>query len=195
MTTAAAYTYYNKRNSPEYDEAPYVGLPKKLVVLASTPRVGSTVLSRGLSDLGLLPACEEYFQDMNMTDYLARWGDLTKTEYLQMLYAHRTSAAGVFGVKAHFNQIEPFLGDMPAPGNCAFIFMERKNKIMQAVSFYIAYKSGKWHLPAKSGQQTIECEYDFLRIYAFLVDIIDQNNAWIDFFKKHSIQPKPIVSG
>lgn len=184
---------FSNENGSEYDEPLYEGIPRTYIVLASTPRVGSTLLSKGLRNAGLTPAFGEFFNRVHRADFVKRWGLLSKENYLRQLYRHRTTPDGVFAVKAHFSQFESFMEFMPEAAEPKYIFIERENKILQAVSFFISTLSGQWTAGQTAKRQVTEQDYDFEAIRSHLVDILSQSIAWVDFFTANGVSPKHVV--
>lgn len=180
------------QNDVEYDEEFYEGRPKKLVLLASTPRVGSGVLWDGLIAAGVLPTSTELFEGVHMKDFFKRWGELTKADYLKKLFQYRTNKKGIFGVKAHHQQFIGFRDIFPLE-NCQAILIERKDKIDQAVSHLLGFHTQQW-----SSQGAKICEpsmqmYDYYRLRGYLQNVIDGTKFWCNFFTDNGIKPKYVT--
>ncbi|MDL2284113.1 hypothetical protein LJC19_03080 [Oxalobacter sp. OttesenSCG-928-P03] len=186
------YKFFSEMNSAEYDEEIYTGLPKKIIFIASTPRVGSTLLSHGLMDIGLSPTTTEFFNVVHRRDFKARWGNLSKEEYLTQLFRHRTNSSGIFCVKAHYSQFKGFKDIVPI-NNCHFILIERENKILQAISLFRGYKTGAWASVSKDMDTLSEDGYEFNRILSCLTDILNQNVEWINFFNQNNVTPIHVI--
>lgn len=185
--------FFSKENGPEHDEPLYMGEPRQHIVIASTPRVGSTLLAKGLTGAGAAPVFGEFFNRVHRSDFVKRWGLLSKEEYVRQLYRHRTTPDGIFAVKAHFSQFEAFMDLMPEASRCRYVFIERENKILQAVSFFLGTLSGRWASGQQAKRRITEDDYDFATIYAHLADILGQNIAWVNFFNSNGIAPMHVV--
>ena len=123
--------------------------PSRSLVIASTPRSGTTMLSSGLWKTQLAGAPMEYVNPEDRAGFTARWGPLSDADYVARLHAHRTSPNGVFSAKLHFDQLDrTFRGAdtllrqaFPEP---RYVFLRREDKLRQAVSFYRAVYSSRW---------------------------------------------------
>jgi trehalose 2-sulfotransferase len=146
-----------RATSPELDTSPPrdPDLPATVYVVCSTPRSGSGLLCRGLAATGLAGTPAEYFNSNQRAPLSARWRageDLCA--YVRALRAHRTSPAGVLGVKIHSDQLEHLsceLGE-PDPGellprlfpDALYVHLEREDVDRQAVSLWSALQTGIW---------------------------------------------------
>ena len=184
--------FYSVFNTEQYDEEEYSGIPEKTVIIASTPRVGSSLLLRGLISTKVIPAATEFFNDVHRTDFSIRWGELSDTDYIHHLYRCRTNKHGIFAVKSHYSQFLRYM-DIILRNNCFFIYIERQNKILQAISFFIASLSGSWSSERSPDYAPTEKDYDFYSCYNFLRDIISQNESWCDFFRNIGVSPIYVV--
>ena len=189
---SSTYSFANKLNTEEYDEKVYEGIPRKIIFIASTPRVGSTLLSRALTDIKLSPVSTEFFNDVHRSDYKERWGDLSDSEYIRQLFRYRTNSKGIFAIKAHHFQFEKF-ESMMKNYTCDYIFIERKNKFLQAISFFRGSKTGAWASFEKHLDILSDDSYDYFAIHHCLVDILNQNKKWMNFFQKNNIKPIHII--
>ena len=108
------------------------------------------MLQRALWRTRLAGAPEEYFTDDYVRDFDARWsivnGSLDLSRYLTMLFRHRPSPNGVFGMKIHGEDLEnAFLRgrDINALlGTPRIIALLRRDTVRQAVSYAIARQTG-----------------------------------------------------
>jgi LPS sulfotransferase NodH len=122
-------------------------------LICSTPRSGSWLLATGLASTSLAGRPAEYFTPVYAQAYRLRVGDVTivPTQYWQFLLDRRTSPNGVFGMKIHFDQMENYFPR--EQGQKRFlnqferlIFLTRRDKLAQAVSFLRARKTGIYRL-------------------------------------------------
>lgn len=125
--------------------------------ILSAPRSGSTLLARGLFRTGLAGDPHEYLNPAAITAYQAGQAGgparLEVREYLRRIESRRTSPNGYFGIKAHYFHlarlgateksraqiVQGFL-----KGTDRLILITRRDKLAQAVSYYIAKASGRW---------------------------------------------------
>src|SRR5215470_19312850 len=79
--------------------------PTRFYLVASTPRSGSTFLCHELRATGAMGAPAEYFNYQGaMLRMVTRLRPNDLAEYLEQLFAIRTSPNGVFGFKAQWDQ-------------------------------------------------------------------------------------------
>jgi LPS sulfotransferase NodH len=179
-------------NSELYDEDFYEGQPEKIILVACTPRSGSTLLWDGLCLFGAVPRSSELFGGGNMLEFFKRWGHLSQQEYLKRLFQFRTNKKGVFGVKAYHKQYRWF-SDLLSIRDVQPIMIERKNKIAQAVSYAIGEYTNQWSSLEQVDREANESVYHYHLFRGYLQDIIDGTKFWCDCFKKNEINPKYIV--
>lgn len=125
--------------------------PSRTVVLLSTPRSGSTYLCELLHRADFCTA-HEYFQPTQYLPLLAhRWGCVDQgrvswLRYARALERHRTSSAGVLGINVHGKHLRRF--DEASTYFCSpdidFLWLQRRDKLRQAVSYSIARQTGQW---------------------------------------------------
>ena len=135
----------------KYDVFSDVPLTDILIIL-STPRSGSTFFSDLIRKNNIcIP--HEYFQTCHYIPLMGRrWGCidengfLNREKYISCLIKYRTSPKGWLGLNLHGEHLETFAKiEMLLPDvNFHFVHIERRNKLLQAISFYVASQTGKW---------------------------------------------------
>lgn len=128
------------------------GTPRIRYLICSTPRSGSTLLGDLLTTTGVAGVPMEYFNEVNIEAFFKRQNrNMGLSDYLTAIQSLRSTPNGVFGFKAHFgqvtsalrsagtNEIAPFLNQFDK-----FIFIRRRNKLAQAVSWNKALQTGRW---------------------------------------------------
>lgn len=139
--------------------------PSRMIVILSTPRSGSTYLCERLQGAGFCTA-HEYFQQEQYLPLLAdRWGCIENgrvswSRYVLALERHRTSAQRVLGINVHGTHLHHFAEAMPyftAPA-IRYVWLKRRDKLRQAVSFAIARQTGQW---SSNFQLRGEAKYDY----------------------------------
>lgn len=190
---------------PEYDLANGMEL-KRVLLLISTPRSGSTALCDYLYR-GSGIVAHEYFQPFQYMAALAeRWSSIEidridPKRYMTALVANRTSKGGVLGIKLHGSHISIFqffrrylAQDIPLHA----LYLKRHDKIAQAVSYFIAAETGKWSSHFDSNSKLPK--YSFSGIKAKLTSILNQEKR-AEFFladsnvMSHTIYYESLVSG
>lgn len=184
-------------NDPRLDFRRSVELRKSYVV-ASSYRCGSTFLCTELWRTGLLGAPWEYFNTRKASTAISiqeatmkRLQASTPQEYLTKLIACRTSKNGVFGVKAHFQDFEgaqkknPGLLDTLAP--VTYIFIDRRDKLAQAVSTARAMQTNSWISLAKPDMAKLRYDRDLISQCLGRNEL--QRLSWQQWFDLHDINP------
>ena len=183
---------YHPFNTDKFDFPDYDG-ERLTYVICSTPRCGSTLLGDLLAQSGDLGVPHEYMNFTNDGVLLAERFGIDRADphffrsYFDAVKRVRTSPNGVFGIKTHFNQFEPLI----EPPLLKAIFLDPKfiqilqrNRIAQAVSASIAWKSEKWHSTQEARK---EPDYDKKHIDKCLTEILDEESKWMKFFQIHGI--------
>jgi len=163
---------------PRHDLAP-VAAPGRLYLIACEPRTGSNLLCALLEQTGRAGRPSEYLHREAMPAAMARLGLTDPDAYLDHLMRRRTTPNGAFGLKAHYSQIEPFLAlsRRGLPPGLAVIRLMRRDLVAQAVSFYLALRSGEWVGRGEGGSGTAVA-YDFQLIRRAAAMILSQRVGW-----------------
>lgn len=165
---------------------------RETVLLASTPRSGSTMLCTSIDPVAGCPMAE-YFQPYEIIPYLKAvrrkqvcWGLLGRyrfspRKYARYLATHRSGPSGVLAVNFHashlpiFDQVQPHL-----PRTRSMGVLVRRNVIAQAVSYYIAGKTRKWS--SNYAAQAADPDYNRAELGACLKTLIDGAQTNLDRF-------------
>jgi LPS sulfotransferase NodH len=155
--------------------------PWNAYFLCSTPRSGSTLLCRALQQTGKLGAPDEFYSP----DTEDNWGAAPEATIRQLI-AERT-VNGVFGIKTHFNEFMPLYlsRHMEALRPAKYLFLERADKVAQAVSLVKADQTGWWN--SLQSKPSAKPRYDYDEILRALHFILEQNHAWSAFFAANDI--------
>ncbi len=122
--------------------------------ILSSPRSGSTLLSRMLNATGLGGDPLEYFNH-RLIDYERQRTDnptLSINAFIDSMEKRRTSPNGVFGIKMHYSQLLGAFGSQVPTQNMldylkhfdALILIRRRDRIRQAVSQVIGLHTQVW---------------------------------------------------
>jgi LPS sulfotransferase NodH len=183
--------YYSRYNKAEFDELPYDGMPGRVLIIASTPRVGSTLITRGLMSIGAIAASNEFFNSAHRRDFESRWGALSDQDYLNKLMRHRTKAGGLFAVKTHYDQFVSYAPYLEAY-NLYFLFLQRHDIVRQAVSWFKGDLTRVWTSEKVSRKKLTESDYDFCAIRDKLEQINRLRDQWEAYYQKNGYSPKRI---
>ena len=85
---------------------------RRSYMVCSVPRCGSSLLCELLCNTEVAGAPTEFFDPELMQRFRERWGAATPDEYMDRLIDKKTSPNGLFGIKVHWAQLEPALGDV-----------------------------------------------------------------------------------
>lgn len=179
--------FSKERNFPDYPSRPRVYL------IASTPRSGSHYFGHLLNSTNAFGDPLEYFHKDHQSEWQRILGTDSLGDTLDSLYRIRTSENGVFGAKAHYNQLLQFGTPdevMKLLNPYKILFITRLNKALQAVSMSIAFQTGSW---ISSDASTSEPNYDFKHIKFCLERIISQEMMWMELFKRYDRPVKTVV--
>lgn len=165
---------------------------KKAYIVASSFRSGSTHLSISLWETGVLGAPCEYFNyDIDKRFMFARLGCPSPADYYRKLITCRTSKNGIFGVKAHYLHFAKSLVEYPPLleilSPLMFIYINRRDKIAQAVSMARALQTNVWL--AFQQQRRTPLFYSREFIQECLREVYFQVNSWKTWFEERGIEP------
>jgi trehalose 2-sulfotransferase len=183
---------YQRQFSEDLDEPPSTR-PKRTVLIASTPRCGSHMLGHAFASTGLLGVPFEYANPANLAEWMRRLGTTTTEATFLALMSRRTTANGVFTIKAHYSHCEDmggperFLGLWPS---LKVVHICRADVLRQAISYAIAKQTGVWITGQEAEQENVR--YDSALIAECMDDIAVQNARWVSAFAKAGIKPLSI---
>jgi LPS sulfotransferase NodH len=183
--------------------------PHTAYLIFFTPRSGSYLLCEALKGSGLAGFPGEYLSTFQMDRLCEQWGVSRRSEYLEMLFRNRTTANGVFGAKATWRQfsafvaktceIEPCRALPPAVvasallPNLRYVWLTRRDKLRQAISFSKAYQTGVWsELGPKVADRPVP-QYDAGSITALLQRIEDDEMRTRRYLSANGIEPFTVV--
>jgi tetratricopeptide (TPR) repeat protein/lipopolysaccharide biosynthesis protein/LPS sulfotransferase NodH len=169
----------------------------KNYVICFTERSGSTMLCSILEQTNLLGMPNEYVNPrVPMRLYLKTCPATTLEEYFELLRRTQTTPNGIFGLKSCFVDFKPLI-EMGRVGKLLnpvqFIYLTRRDIILQAISGYLARKSGIWHISSQAGgTENVDyskVEYDEEQILKRIDIQIKERLEWERFFTLYSIEP------
>jgi len=175
--------------------------PRRAYLLASVPRAGSTLFSHLLWRTGCLGAPLEYlnFQPTGPYGFAASSADAQHRLWCSALL-RRSSPNGVFGLKAFVLQLEELNQANPRllvevlqvvlPRNTPrhVIYLRRRDRVAQVVSYARASLSGVWR---KEQEQNLAApvEYSQETLDACERGIVFQERVWEQMFNDLRIDP------
>ena len=165
----------------------------------------------------------EYFDPGHEKSWCTRLGITTDTEYVAKIVNAGTTTNGVFGAKIHWHQfwhlskklrlihgegasnLELLRGAFP---DLRFIFLTRRDKVLQAVSYYKALRTDCWHSlrpdaaipretpvlgPTFTSAPTPEPSFDFEQIDRWVTRFTNDEASWCRYFAALGIEPFEVV--
>ncbi|HHJ16200.1 MAG TPA: hypothetical protein ENJ80_05825 [Gammaproteobacteria bacterium] len=181
---------FDRKNSSAFDFSPGTCV-QSTYLIASTPRTGSTLLADLLWSTGKAGAPLEYLHDKHSLDYRDRWGFSSIEEYARMLLRFRTSGNGVFGMKAHYHQLNNFGLDFNSLEKLfhspKYLFVQRNDKLRQAISYVKAMQTRQW--AASEGEVVHKGRYDYNEICNAVRLLAVEAESWKTYFSNNGISP------
>jgi LPS sulfotransferase NodH len=173
-------------------------------LICTLPRSGSWLLCSLLRSAGIAGKPAEHFH----RDLLKSAGPGTTRHHLRRAIAAGIGANGVFGAKVHWSQFAALarLPDVTGTAGLAtlfadqlrplqYIWLMRRNKARQAISYYRAIHTGSWWRVTGKDQQPARREpaYDFDTIHRYEQELTRQDGAWQAYFEGFDFDPEVIV--
>ena len=180
-------------------------------ILCSTPRTGSTLLCSLLASSGCAGVPESYFRAQDLAARAQQWrirqpdGGFEFAEYLNCVLESGTSDNGVFGVRIMWGTLSELLDQLrgmgmdgsdrevldQAFGPTRFVYIQRQDRLAQAISRLRAEQTDLWHVTSKADLERrsgIE-RYDAERIAAFIAESTQHNQEWEAWFSTAGVTP------
>jgi LPS sulfotransferase NodH len=201
--------YYEIKRSPRT----YRKSVNQSYLISSTPRTGSHLLSRALESTVIAGVPNEYFDAQHESYWLRTLEVSADFEYFDKILQAGTSSNGIFGAKVHWHQlvhlmskirgsrggggtdIELLRGMFP---RLRHVFLTRRDKVRQAVSYYKAIKTGVWWSTQSQPNGNREDappipEFDFEEIDRWVRQLTSQEEDWRRFFARAGVEPFEVV--
>ncbi len=170
-----------------------VACEKPVVMIAMTPRTGSTHLCAALAQTeGVAPPAEIFNpRDWVVNAEMARRGTGLFADYIRSFNA---DSGPCFFFKTSWQDFTPFASAYKQIfPNLRVIYLDRKDVIAQAVSLYRAAESGTWHVrrgEALAAQKAGALDHlNFAHLDTWLERIEAEKRGWKRFFAAEGIVP------
>lgn len=181
--------------------------------VCATTRSGSSLLCESLRNTGLAGNPEEFFHKDDEPGWFEHFGVTTFEEYLPALFAQTSTPNGVFGTKAtmgggYFRHLVKNLQTLPQAGeemsvpelvqaafpDLRYIWIARRNKVQQAVSWWKAIQTNRWaQTRADSPPAGQELEFKFEAIDHLVQEIVRREASWQEYFTACGVTPYVVV--
>lgn len=177
-------------------------------IVCATPRSGSGLLCEALGRTGFAGMPDEFFLEKVEERYSKIWGTTTFDEYLEKIVAKRSTSNEVFGLKLMPKQIrylrsQLFLKDPEMKKvkihhmlsslfpNLHYIWLTRRDKVRQAVSFYKARETGAYQYMEYPPLSLKSEEFNLRKINRLVHNLSRQDKYWGIYFK--TIHTSPLI--
>ena len=179
--------------------------------LCTTPRSGSSVLGDALTHTEVAGRPTEYFNRRFWPDLFKRFGVTAATDYLERVVTETATSNGVFGTKVMLDEDAaptfaalrerlgaPELSDAEVVRrtfpNLNFVYLTRRDKVAQAVSYCRAQQSGVWRRyhgsePEPEGNAV----FDFAAMHTQVLALTLRERRWQEFFDDLAVRPHTVV--
>jgi trehalose 2-sulfotransferase len=190
----------------------------KSYLLCCVPRSGSWLLADLLEQTDVAGRPEEYFRPDYREQWSQEWGippDGPYSRYVAAALANTATHNGVFGVKAHWYQLEWFAGQLralPGSGGDAtaaalverwlprphYLHLYRDDTVRQAISYYRAAYSDRWFDLIEEDEERLVKPVpmpekpDWAHVRFLEEQVISHERQWKEFFTKSGIVPLEI---
>jgi len=164
--------------------------PGRGYILCLTPRSGSTWLATLLGKSGQLGHPREYFNpdwplpDCHATDFAG---------YVRDVKVGSATPNGIFGVKADFGQMAPFMRHnlfADPHGEYRYIYLTREDVVLQGISLYKATMTGIW---SSRREGVSPPSFEPGQIWKHVSKIITMMSSWERAFAAYGIVPLRIT--
>jgi trehalose 2-sulfotransferase len=165
---------------------------KRGYVICGYARTGSTMLARALQSTGKLGHPQEYFNPQAIETDSGQTYPKAVIAQIAEIARRGTSDNGIYGLKIFCDQFDALGGFDWASRlpNLQFIHLERRDTLLQAISWVRATQSVQW----TSGQpQRGQLMYDEPAILGALTRFSYDRARWTMFFARNGIVPLNLV--
>ena len=163
-------------------------------MICGVPRSGTTLLCSVLRATGLAGRPVEYFDPGKMKDFARAWKTGSVEEFVETMLARTPTPNGVFGIKAHFGQMQHALGDRDPSEvfpHLRFVYVTRRDRVRQAVSWSRAAQTGEWSTRHEAKRGPAAFDVDDISFRLGRIEELEQ--LWERFFAEKDISPLRLV--
>lgn len=164
-------------------------------VIATSPRSGSTLLCTLLRSSGVAGWPQSWFREQNRAEFAADWqvDPQDAAAYLRAAIEAGTRGTGIFALRMMWGslaEVEPWLGrGLNRINPLQWVWLERRDKVAQAVSRHRAETSGIWHLGIEEAEFPKAPCYDFAAIHRYLTEAEGDAAGWGAWFAEQGVAP------
>ena len=175
-------------------------------IIASVQRSGTHLLCSLLRNTGVAGSPDEHFLSKPGETWEGRWHSPSRMAHVEGVLRQNTSLNGVFGTVlmwSYFEQMLQMLQEIPAykslkGGNLlaavlhqpSYIWLRRRNRVEQAVSWAIACQTGVWAQQAgEKPRKRAVPKFDFKVIDEWCNRIAAHETGWANYFRESHVEP------
>jgi len=175
-------------------------------IIASIQRSGTHLLCSILRSTGVAGAPGEYFLAKPGETWEERWGAPSRVAYMDRVLQENTGADGVFGTVvmwSYFERMLQMLEEIPGYSGLRrtqllaavfrepkYIWMRRRNRVEQAVSWAMACQTGVWaQKAAEKSQPRAMPKFSFKVIDEWCNRIAAHEAGWANYFRETGVEP------
>jgi LPS sulfotransferase NodH len=160
-------------------------LDRPVIMIAMTPRTGSTYLCAALAQAGHLGEPGECFSPRGGIQSITRGAAMSFAGYIATLAA---SPGDAFLFKTCWYDFAPLAaGWRQLFPQLTILYLDRQDIIAQAISFHLAKATGRWHTPDAAA--STDPAYDEAAIRANMQALLTEKRAWQSFFTAEALSP------
>jgi trehalose 2-sulfotransferase len=180
--------------------------PAIFYIICSVQRSGTHLLCSILRNTKLAGRPAEYFFCTRRETWEGRWGSPSRAAYIDRVFRQGTTANGVFGFVAmwtYFERMIRMFQEMPEYQHVddtevlaavfsqpKIIWMRRRDRVEQAVSWAIASQTKVWSQKRGEGPQPDAApRFDFESIDQRYHHITADEQNWADYFRQNKLEP------
>ncbi len=192
--------------------------PQRSYFVCFTARSGSNLLREALSATGVAGRPEEYLPKDTLSsvavgqrkaEWRQDWANRPFSECLNNVLRYGTTPNGVFGMKVEApnlryldRMLEGESGVTPVSlparleatfPNLRYVWVTRRNKVRQAVSFFRAAQTDAWRSVLSQSIPNNELTFNLQLVDQYLRQILREEAAWSEYFTTNGIVPYTVV--
>ena len=166
-------------------------------LICITPRSGSTFLTHLLRDNRYYGYPNEWFNFESISKIITKNNLYRFNDYIEFLWREYSSQEGIFGVQLSYPQYSYLDEIIPLEGilgnDFKWFILSRKNIVLQAISLFIAIRTGVFHRYCFDGdldtRNLMEIDYDEKQITKHIVDIVRHEQSFERLFVERGVLP------
>lgn len=172
-------------------------------LICATPRSGSNFLCEVLRGTGLAGRPDDYF--WNPPFWMERWGVSDFPGYFRRILSEGTTPNAVFGSKMMWGYLadlipklaaivgveaaDPFLVLHAAFPHLRYVWLTRRDKVRQGISFYRALETKIWRSTDLDDQTAVDPPFNFEAIDRLVQLSTLEDDSWREYFQRHGVEP------